>query len=160
MSGVGEYTKERFSAKFCFLIISSRHSFVPCLNSDTSDLARRGQGKSWQHFLLSNYEMFTVSSVFLCISSSFLFLLLPQAGNYPNLNQLLWAGKFFSFSDQKAHKTSVTASQDKKPQNQSLLEECKTEKQCSVIIRYTAFQNFTLASFTSRSVLLISCPPF
>jgi len=28
--GVGEYTKERFPAKFCFLIISSRHYLLPC----------------------------------------------------------------------------------------------------------------------------------
>lgn len=42
---VGEYTQRRdFQLSFCFLIIS-RHSFVLCLNSDASDLTRRGQGK-------------------------------------------------------------------------------------------------------------------
>lgn len=50
---VGEYTQRRdFQLSFCFLIIS-RHSFVLCLNSDASDLTRRGKGKFWQHFLFS-----------------------------------------------------------------------------------------------------------
>lgn len=122
------HKRKDFSLHFASWSFFSRHSSFPCLNSDIISRPCQKRTRKKVDSISSSLTMRKYFTVY------FLFLLPPQ---------LRWAGGFSYFTNNKNLCDCLTGQKASEP---GLLKECKTEKQCSMIIKYTAFQKFALAS--------------